>query len=275
MVYTRNLAWLTGLAALALLLLALSPLPLADDLEARGAALVTPASAAIQDAVRPVADVVLHAGQVRELTEENARLRQDLARVEAEAVALRDARSAAAQSTALRAAVGGDIAPRHVTAAVLVRDPQPGRRVLVVDRGTNDGVAAGQPVLGPGATLVGVVVEVDARQARVRLLDDPGSAVAAVLQQARTAGALAGREGGLQLEFVPASAQVGVGDLVVSSPLGGRLPAGLLIGRVSEARSQPQELFKTIAVEPLTDYNRIEHVLVLTEFAAPEAKPAP
>jgi rod shape-determining protein MreC len=229
---------------------------------------MTPATEALHDAVRPLSDVLLHAGQIEELSQENAELHQELARLEAEAAALREAQGAAEASEALRAAVG-DL-EQHVTAAVLVRDPAPGRHVLVIDKGAQDGVMAGQPALGPGATLVGTVVEVQERRARVRLLTDSASTVASVIQQSRTPAALAGGASGLRLDFVPIETQVAIGDLVVSSPLGGMLPEGLLIGRVSSRSGRDQDLFATIAIEPLTDYSRLEHVLIMTRFVPAE-----
>jgi rod shape-determining protein MreC len=269
---TRNALWLTALGALALLLLALSPLRLAGEVEARGGTLLLPVSGALQDAFRPLAEVVLHAGQLQQLAIDNASLRQQLAALEAEAATLREQRGAAEQERALQAAVGDTSG--HLAAAVIVHDPAPGRRGVVIDRGATDGVRTGQPVLGPGAILVGVVVETQDRRARVRLLDDPHSAVAAVVQQSRTAGALAGTTDGLRLEFVANGAAVAAGDLVLSSPLGGQLPAGLLIGRLGSVGARAEDLFDTIAVEPLTDFDRLEHVLVVTAFT-PDGAPTP
>lgn len=274
MVRTRNALWLTGLGALALLLLALSPLPLAGEFEARGSSVLVPVSGALHDAVRPLSEVILHAGQLQQLTTENGSLRQQVAALEGEAAALREQRGATEQTRALQAAVGN--AAGHLAAAVIVREPAPARRGVVIDRGSNDGVRAGQAVLGPGTILVGVVVEAQDRRARVRLLDDPHSTVAAVVQQSRTPGALAGTTGGLRLEFVANSAAVAPGDLVLSSPLGGQLPAGLLIGRIASVHVRAEDLFHTIGVEPLTDYNRLDHVLVVTAFTpaagTPEAR---
>jgi rod shape-determining protein MreC len=271
LVRTSNAARLTALFLLGLLLLALSPLAVADRLEERGGALLTPATSMLHDAVRPLSDVVLHAGQIEELSQENADLRQEIARLEAESAALREHQGAVEAATALRAAVGEET--RQVTASVVVRDPAPGRQVLVVDRGRADGVTVGQPVLGPGATLVGTVIEVQDRRSRVRLLTDSASAVAVVIQQSRTGAALAGSDDRrLRLEFVSIDAGVAPSDLIVSSPLGGLLPAGLLIGRVASRHAQPQDLFATIEVEPLTDYARLEHVLIMTGFVpAPDA----
>jgi rod shape-determining protein MreC len=271
-VRTRNAAWFTALLGLGLLLLALSPLPVSQRLEERGSTFVTPATEGLRDVVRPLSDVLLHAGQLEELSKENAELQQEVTRLEAEAAALREGRTAAEQSAALAAAVGGD-GSGHVTASVLVRDHAPGRRVLVIDRGAVDGVVLGQPVLGPGATLAGIIVEVQEHHARARLLDDTDSTVAAVDQQSRTPGALAGTEDGLRLEFVPVGAAVGRGDLLISSPLGGLLPPGILIGRVTAVHSREGDLFQTIEVEPLTDYSRLEHVLVVTDFLPSEEAP--
>ena len=279
MVDTHSAVRLTVLLALAALMLALSPLPVANDLEARLAAVVAPASRALNSVTRPAADVLLNAGQIRRLSEENAELRRAVARLEAETAALREANIDARQASALIAAVG-DEASRYLPAAVVLRDPAPTRRVVLVDRGGADGVTAGRPVLGAGATLIGVVSEVEQRQATVRLLSDEGSAVTAVVQQSRVPGALVGGPGGLRLEFVPVGSPVATGDLVLTSSLGGRLPGGLLIGRVTAVHSREQDLFETVEVEPLTDYARLERVLILTDFltgaaAAESAERAP
>jgi len=265
MVDARSAARLGIFGALATLLLALSLLPLSGDLEERTQGLVAPLAGALHELTRPAAELLLNAGQLRSLSEENADLRRAIARLEAETVALREANVAAGQAAALFAAVGEE-SNRYLRASVLLRDPAPARHVLLLDRGAADGIARGQPVLGAGPTLVGVVSEVDADRSRVRLLSDHDSAVTAVVQESRVPGALAGAPGGLRLEFVPVGTPVRPGDLVLSSALGGRLPGGLLIGRVTAVQSTNQDLFERIEVEPLTDYARLEQVLILTDF---------
>ncbi len=275
MVDARSAARLGIFVALAALLLALSPLPPSGDLEARAGGLVAPAAGALRQLTQPAAELLLNAGQLRSLSEENADLRRAVARLEAETAALREANVAADQAAALVAAVSAaesEASSRYLRASVLLRDPAPSRRGLLLDRGAADGVTRGQPVLGAGATLVGVVSEVDSHRARVRLLSDLDSAVTALVQESRVPGALAGAPGGLRLEFVPVGAPVRSGDLVLTSALGGRLPGGLLIGRVTAVQSTSQDLFETVEVEPLTDYARLEQVLILTDSrAGPEA----
>lgn len=269
MVRTRNAAWLTVLVVAALGALALSPLPFAADLEARIVGLLAPAAGALSRASQPATDVLLHAGQISALTAENATLRDRVAQLESEAATLREGRDAEEQARVLRSAVGAQAG--YLGAAVTVRDPAPGRRGLLIDRGWEDGLAVGQAVLGPGAALIGVVGEVQPRAARVRLLDDPHSAVAVALQQSKTPGVLAGGHDGLRLDFVPTGSVVAIGDLVITSPIGGQLPAGLLVGRVQAVESRPEALFTTVRVEPYGDAQRLLQVLVVV--ALPSGAP--
>ena len=266
MVIVRHAAWLAALLGTAILLLALSPLPQATRLEGAIGGVIAPVAGALRAAVRPATDVLLHAGQLEQLAAKNTDLRRALARSEADLAALREERTRAQRATALVAAAG-DRADQFVTAAVLARDPAPGRQLLLIDRGALQGVRVGQPVLGAGATLVGIVTQVDDRHARVRLVTDRDSAVASIVQASRTPAALAGTGAGLRLDFVPHGAPVATGDVVLTSALGGLLPPGLLVGKVTGVRSAPQDLNETVEVEPLADLARLEEVLVMTGFA--------
>jgi rod shape-determining protein MreC len=263
----RNAAWFGGLLSLGVLLLITSAFPVAPRLEERAAELVAPLTHAGASVLRPAADLLLHAGEVSALTRENAALRLDNARLESEAAALRERALATEQVTTLIEAAGPGVG-RSVAAPVLLRDPSPSREVLVLGRGRQDGVAVGQPALGPGPTLVGVVTQVEERTSRVRLLSDRASAIAVLLERSRTPAALAGGNGSaaLVLDLVPMDVGGVEGDLVLTSALGGLLPAGLPVGRVTRAIAREPELFQSIEVTPLTDYARLEHVLVLVDF---------
>lgn len=265
MVGARNAAWLSSLLAGALVLLMLSPLPVAGNLEARVGGMVAPMVGAVRGAIRPVTDVLLNAGQIDALAQENAALRQEIARAETDLAALREGRIAVEQAAALVESVGAN-AGRTVTATVILRDPAPGRQRLVLNRGSDDGVRLGQPVLGAGATLLGIVTEVDASRSRVRLITDRDSAVATILQSSRTPASLVGSGGGLRLDFVPLGASVAPGDVVLTSALGGLLPPGLLVGRVAEVSAASQDLFQRVTVDPLANLDRAEQVLVMVGF---------
>ena len=216
--------------------------------------------------MRPISDIVFHAGQVRELSEENASLRLDLERLQAELGTLREQRAAIDAAAALLGMTSFQ-ADELLAAQVLLRDPAPGQNSLLVARGSEDGIVDGQPVLGAGGTLVGVVAGVEPTRSWVRLLTDSDSSVAVVVQSSRVPGALEGGGGRLTLEFVGRGANVVAGDVIVTSALGGRLPPGLLAGRVASVESQPQNLHADITVEPLSDLRRLEQVLIVVGFA--------
>lgn len=274
MVRTHQVGWLIAMLAIGLALLAGSALRNFGTIELDAAGILGSATGAVAVPARPIADFAHHVGQTQTLSEENAALRQQVARLEANLAALREQQIRSTQVSELIAAVGTDAADRYVSASVLFRDPAPAREALTIDRGLNDGVRVGQPVLGPGATLVGLVSAVDDHRARVRLLIDIDSAIPTVVQSSRTQAALTATPEGLRLEFVPSETLVTIGDTVLSSALGGELPGGLLVGQVSAFESDPRELFAFATVEPLADYGRLEQVLVLIDFLPPEPEQA-
>lgn len=274
MLVRRSSTWIGSLTALALVLLAGSTLPLAAPLEERAVLAAAPLIGAVEGALRPLAALLLNAGDTTALAADNATLRLENARLEGEVVALRERLLASTQVEALELGVGAHIG-RHVTAPILLRDPAPGREIILIGRGRDAGLAEGQPALGPGATLVGIVVHVEEHTARVRLLTDRASAVSALLERSREPAALAGGRDGLHLEFVPIETTGVEGDVVLSAALGGQLPPGLPIGRVTGVTAVPGDLFQRVAVEPLADYRRLEHVLVLVDFLPPAGPKSP
>jgi rod shape-determining protein MreC len=125
------------------------------------------------------------------------------------------------------------------------------------------------PVVSSGAALVGRITEVGPRASKVQLIVDANSAVAALLQSTRATGLVVGQpDGSLRMDYVAQreDAPVAVGDIVLTSGLGGVMPRGLVVGQVAEVASADYELFEPIVVRPAVDFSRLEVVLVLTEF---------
>jgi rod shape-determining protein MreC len=267
---SRSAAWFSAVLVAALLLLAGSTLPPAAGVEAQARGLLAPIVDATGELVRPAVNLVSNATEVDRLSNENASLRVQVERLEAELAGLRERERAAAGALALLGSTDRG-ADEVIVATLLLRDVAPGARAFLVDRGADDGVLRGQPVLGPGGTLIGVVVEVMESESWIRLLTDSGIAVAVVTESSRTPGSLEGDGRRLTLELVERDAVVTVGDLVVTSALGGRMPAGLVAGRVTEVEARPQELFQRVVVEPLSDLRRVEQVLILTDWRPEDA----
>ncbi len=135
--------------------------------------------------------------------------------------------------------------------------------VITIDRGSADGVEPGMPVLAAQG-LVGQVLEVSKNSAKVVLITDQRSGVAALIQSTRVPGVVEGSiEGGLTLEFVSSEEKPVQGDVILTSGLGGVYPQGLVIGDVTSVEERRGELFPRITVTSRVPIAQVEEVLVL------------
>lgn len=151
-----------------------------------------------------------------------------------------------------------------VTARVLSRSLDPWNLIVTIDKGGNDGVRAGLPVLGPSG-LVGQVVAATATTAEVRLLQDPQSGVSVVIQSSRVEGIVRGNlDGVLYLEDVDDDAEVKPGDVVITSGLGGGYFQGIMVGTVSNVEGEVGTASRRIVVDANTQARAFEEVMVVT-----------
>jgi rod shape-determining protein MreC len=154
----------------------------------------------------------------------------------------------------------------YAAAAVIGRDPSPFLHYVIINRGSNEGILRGMPVI-TNQGLIGRVDAVIADAARVQLITDPASSVNVRLQNAETEASLVGSvTGDLTLEMIPQDIIVQPGDLVLTSGLGGGYPPDLIIGQVVNVRSRDFDLFQQATVQPVVDFNRLEIVLVIINF---------
>lgn len=159
-------------------------------------------------------------------------------------------------------------APEHqyVAANVIGRDTSPFRSFIFLDIGSDTGVRRDMPVV-TNQGLVGLVVELNCCAAKVRLITDPESAVNARLQVTRDEGVVVGRPGGgLELQYLSQQAEINPGDVVLTSGLAGRVPSGLVLGTISAVQRLDYEVLQKAIVTPGVDFNRLEIVLVITNF---------
>jgi len=162
---------------------------------------------------------------------------------------------------------------KYLAAAVIGRDPSPFLHYVIINRGSNDGILRGMPVV-TNQGLIGRVDAVIADAARVQLITDPASSVNVRLQNAETEASLVGSvTGDVTLELIPQDVNVQPGDLVLTSGLGGGYPADLIIGQVVNVRSRDFDLFQQATVQPVVDFNRLEIVLVIVNFQPVDISP--
>jgi rod shape-determining protein MreC len=196
-------------------------------------------------------------GQLLALHEENVRLREQNRRLlEWQAVA----RQLATENAALRQVLNLDREPElpTVVAGRVVADTGgPFVHTLIVNVGAVHGVAEGMAALNERG-LVGRVIDVGARSARILLITDFNSRIPVMVEPSRDQAILAGDNSGEPgLVFLPLSPRLSVGDRVVTSGRGGKLPPGLPIGVVRAITD------KKVAVAPFVDWDRLEYLRLL------------
>jgi rod shape-determining protein MreC len=150
-----------------------------------------------------------------------------------------------------------------IGARVIAYDPTLWSRSAIINQGKAQGVKDGLPVLAPEG-IVGRIVGVYPEYSKVMLIVDRKSSADAMVQRTRVRGMLKGKGGNrCALEFVPKSADVQVGDLVLASGLVGLYPKGLVLGKVTAANKKNPGVFQEIEVTPSVDLSTLEEVLVV------------
>ena len=161
----------------------------------------------------------------------------------------------------------------YKAAAVIGRDPSPFLHYVIINRGSNDDIRRGMPVV-TNQGLVGRIDAVIADAARVQLVTDPASAVNVYLQNAATDAVLEGSiTGDISLDMISQDSVVEPCDLILTSGLGGGYPPDLILGQVVTLRSLEFELFQQATVQPAVDFSRLEIVLVITNFRPVDIAP--
>jgi rod shape-determining protein MreC len=149
-----------------------------------------------------------------------------------------------------------------VASEIIAGPADPEFRNMTIDKGSLDGVARDMAVLSP-AGIVGRVILSSPRAARVQMLIDRNAAAGAMIERTRVQGLVVGQSATLRMDYVPGTADVKQGDLVVTSGIDKIYPKGFLIGSV-ESLSRGAGSFHEITVRPSVDFSRLEEVLVVT-----------
>lgn len=149
-------------------------------------------------------------------------------------------------------------------ARVIAEDATSLFQTIIIDRGLEDGLHEGLPVMVPEG-LVGRIIRCSDRQSRVLLATDASSAMAVLVQRSRARGICRGRGQALTLDFALAKEDIITGDRIVTSGNGGIFPKGLTVGTVSLIQTNELDLFQTVVVTPAVNFSRLEEVLVLLE----------
>ncbi|MFV0276020.1 MAG: rod shape-determining protein MreC [Parahaliea sp.] len=178
-----------------------------------------------------------------------------------------------AENIRLRALLNSTVLLRNdvVVAELIGVSPDPVRQQVVLNKGSGDGVYIGQPLIDADG-LMGQVVEVGPFTSRVILITDMTHSIPVQVNRngVRAIAEGTGNLNALEVHHVAATTDIRVGDLLVSSGLGGRFPVGYPVAVVSAVERDPGQTFARIQAEPTAALDRSRHVLLVFTVAQGE-----
>ncbi len=150
----------------------------------------------------------------------------------------------------------------YVAAQVIARDPSPWFQTIIVDKGADEGLVKGSPVL-VSEGIVGQTIEVADNYSKVLLIIDRNSAVDALVQNTRVRGIVKGNNtDNCSFVYALRKDEIQVGEMIVSSGLDQVFPKGLKIGKVMDIKKMHSQLFQDITIETSVNFDKLEEVLV-------------
>lgn len=269
----RGAAYVALLVA-SLLLLTVSSNPFVRDLQNGLAFAFKPFQVAVDGVAADVRSIFGTIVEIDQLRKENAALREENDQLEAEARTAAELRRENEALTALLQLRNG-LEYQTTAVTVIARESSEVRRTVVVDRGEDDGIEVGDIVISRGGALAGRIVEVGPNFAHVALISDSTSTVIGQLSVAGVTGKVTGtgqERGELIMADVDATAEVSLGEEVFTAgiELGVGIrspyPKGLLIGQVVDVEGDPNEVVQTVFLEPAAPLDRLEYLLVITDY---------
>ncbi len=204
------------------------------------------------------------------LKTENAQLRQtnlDVAEIMAENIRLQSLLDYKKRATQF------DL----VVASVVARDPGYWTNIIIINRGSADGIQKDMPVV-TAQGLVGNVTNVYNNTAKVQLILDPRSAVGALVQrpESRIAAIVEGSPSNPltpRMVNIARDADIVKGDQIITSGFGGIYPKGLLVGEVVDIVNEEGGLLKYAVLKPAVDFDKLEEVCVIVRSREPAPTP--
>lgn len=212
--------------------------------------------------------------QRSQLLTENRQLRTEKLEISAR---LQRFDSLQAENRRLRALMesSGKIANRVLVSEIMAVDLDPLRHLIVINKGTIHGAYRGQPLLDADG-IIGQITHTSLVSSEAVLISDASHAVPVEVNRngLRTIAVGTGDPGSLSLPFLPNNADIVVGDLLISSGLGGNFPPGYPVGTVTLVERNPSTPFATVGAQPAAALNRNREVLLVwstTDSVLPEA----
>jgi rod shape-determining protein MreC len=207
-------------------------------------------------------DVIKEYLLLRQVHNENESLKEQVTSLEQKLI---DYQEAYVENLRLRRLLDfrSTIETETIAAQVVLHDLTGWFQTLMIDKGFRDGVAPDMAVVNDEG-VVGRVLDVSDRYARVLLVTDAGSSIDAIIQRNRVRGIVCGKDANTCiLKYVRGNLDVQVGDLVVTSGKDGVFPKGLRLGTIQGVYRDPLDLFQRIDVKPVVRLSALEELLIV------------
>jgi rod shape-determining protein MreC len=258
--------------AISLVLLALSSNPLVRELQQGVGFAFKPFLSTIDGVAHDVGSILGAIGEIDRLRIDNEQLRTENERLTIENRRAEEIKRENELLTGLLQLRNG-FDYETIAASIIGRESSELRRVVVIDRGSDDGLQVGNVVVASGGALTGRVLEVGKDSSRILLINDTSSTAIGQLGSSAATGEVVGQVGGsLVMKNVDSTVQVSIGEEVFTAgiSLAGGIrspyPKGLLIGRVVDVQRNPLEIVQTVYLEPAASLDRLEFVLVILDY---------
>jgi rod shape-determining protein MreC len=161
------------------------------------------------------------------------------------------------------------ISTSMIAAEVIGQDPSSWFKSVTINKGVGDGVGKGMAVISPDG-VVGQILKAAPHYATVLLITDYNSAIDSTVQKTRARAIVEGKgENRCILKYLLRTDEVNVGDVIVTSGLGGNFPKGLLIGEIRGVEKKGHGVFQYAELVPSVDFTRLEEVLIITDSPVP------
>ncbi len=201
--------------------------------------------------------------RIRGVDRENERLKQDIEEIKAKLVLAEDL---SRENRSLREAIGFRLrytGSRLVAAEIIGRSSSNWFEVIEINRGFSEKVVPDTAVINDEG-LVGRVFESSRFTSKVLLVTDPTSAISVVDAETGDMAIASGNTmGPLSIKYMPAGADVKVGDRIVTSGMSDIFPKGILVGRVISVSKKDFDIFQKVEVRPAVDFGRLDKIFTV------------
>ncbi len=230
----------------------------------------TPVQSVLASVLRPVKEHFTLINEMKGYKAENERLIGEITRLKMEN---RDVQAYIEENNRLKSLL--DLQEKEsdmqtVAAQIVSRDYDKWYKGVTLNKGRMSGIEEGDAVITKEGIL-GVVKSVGPNWAKVATIFDAESAVGAKFTRTGDVGVVEGdadlsEEGKCKIEYISSAASIINGDIVVTSGIGGIYPGGLMIGKVSEVKTDAMGAVEYAVVEPAAGIDDVYEVLVITDF---------